>query len=248
MDGDALDNQAGRIGVNITAGDAGSISAGDAAPTKFDVLIEGNVIDETDDDAFTVDVRGRALSNGVPGNVIIRNNVIGQTDAVSRRNGFEGSRIRLRDAVAKTVNVLVSGNTIRNHGNSSGDGVMELTAEAAGCIANSTVLNNTFKNDDPTVGAPVFYADSRIGGVINLDLTGNTASAAGNVGSVEYLINNGGQVNVKGAGTAAVTAGNIQSANPSGGGVASIGTGTTVFNNNATIAQPTQPVPPLRVV
>jgi uncharacterized repeat protein (TIGR01451 family) len=244
MDGDAMDNQAGRIGVNITAGDAGSINPGDAAPTKFDVLIEGNVIDETDDDAFTVDVRGRALSNGVPGNVIIRNNLIGQTDAVSRRSAFEGSRIRLRDAVAKTVNVLVSGNNIRNHGNSSGDGVVEVTAEAAGCIANSTVINNTFKNDDPTVGAPVFYADSRAGGVINLDLTGNTANGATNIGAVEYLINNGGQVNVKGAGSAAVTAGNIQTANSSGGGIASIGTGTTIFNGNATIAQPTTPLPP----
>jgi uncharacterized repeat protein (TIGR01451 family) len=243
MDGDAIDNQAGRIGVNITAGDAGSVSPGDAAPTKFDVLIADNVIDDTDDDAFTVDVRGRALSNGVPGNVIVRDNLIGQTKAVSRRNGFEGSRIRLRDAVAKTVNVLVSGNTIRNHGNSSGDGVMEVTAEAAGCVVHSTIVSNTFKNDDPA-GAPVFYADSRLGGVINLDLTGNTADAATNAGAVEYLINNGGQVKVKGPGTAAVTAANIQSANPSGSGIAAIGAGTTIFNSNVTIAQPTEPDAP----
>jgi hypothetical protein len=244
MDGDAMENLAGRIGVNITAGDGGGIAVGDPSPTKFDVLIENNVIDETDDDAFTVDVRGRALVNGVPGNVIIRNNTIGQTDAVSRRSAFEGSRIRIRDAVAKTVNVLVSGNNIRSHGNSSGDGVVELTSEAAGCVVNATVISNTFKNDDPTVGAPGFFADSRAGGVMNLDVTGNTANAATNIGAVEYQINNGGTVNVKGPGSAAVTAANIQAANPNGGGIAAIGAGTTIFNNNATISQPTEPTPP----
>lgn len=244
MDGDALDNMAGRIGVNITAGDAGSTAGGDPAPTKFDVLIENNIIDETDDDAFTVDVRGRALSNGVPGNIVIRNNIIGQTDAVARRSAFEGSRIRVRDAVAKTVNVLVSGNNIRSHGNSSGDGVVEITSEAAGCVVNATVNGNTFKNDDPAVGAPGFYADSRSGGVMNLDLFNNTAQFNTNVGPVEYLINNGGQVNVKGPGTATVTAANIQAANPTGGGIAQIGAGTTIFNNNATIPAAVPPTPP----
>ncbi len=244
MDGDALDNGAGRIGVNVTAGDAGSIAAGDSAPTKFDVLIEGNTIDDTDDDAFTVDVRGRAMVNGAAANVVVRNNIIGQTKAVSRRSAFEGSRIRVRDAVAKKVDVLVSGNLIRNHGNSNGDGVVEITAEAAGCVTNATVLNNTLKDDDASVGAPVFYADSRAGGTMNLDVNGNTANSVTNVGPTEYLINNGGQVNVKGAGTGAVTAGNIQTANPSGGGVAALGSGTTVFNNNATIEQPTDATVP----
>ena len=244
MDGDAMDNRAGRIGVNMTAGDGDSIVPGDPAPTKFDVLIENNVIDETDDDAFTVDIRGRALSNGAHGNVIVRNNIIGQTDAVSRRSAFEGGRIRIRDAVAKTVNVLVSGNNIRSHGNSSGDSVIEVTSEAAGCVVNATVQGNTFKNDDSVAGAPGFYADSRLGGVMNLDLNGNTAVAGSNIGPFEYIINNGGQVNVKGGGTATVTADNIQAANPSGGGLASIGTGTTIFNNIATITAPVAPTPP----
>ncbi|MCW1914904.1 cadherin-like domain-containing protein [Luteolibacter sp. GHJ8] len=244
MDGDALDNQAGRIGVNITAGDAGGINGGDPAPTKFDVLIENNTIDETDDDAFTVEVRGRALSNGTPANIVVRNNMIGQTDAVSRRNGFEGARIRLRDAVPKTANVLVSNNNIRSHGNSNGDGVVEITSEAAGCVMNATVNGNTFKNDDAAVGAPVFYADSRIGGVMNLDLSGNTADSGTNIGPIEYLINNGGQVNVKGPGAGAVSATNIQSANLSGGGLAQIGAGTTVFNNNASIPAAVPPTAP----
>ncbi len=244
MDGDAMDNQAGRIGVNITAGDAGSTSPGDPAPTRFDVLIEGNTIDDTDDDAFTVEVRGRALSNGTPGNIIIRNNLIGQTAAVSRRSAFEGGRIRLRDAVAKTVNLLITGNSIRNHGNSSGDGVLEITSEASGTVVNATVTNNTFKNDDPSVGAPVFYADVRSGGVMHLDLSGNTAHAVTNVHATEYLINNGGLIHVKGPGTGAVSAADIQAANPSGGGIAFIGSGTTQFNNNANITQPTAPSPP----
>ena len=240
MDGDALDNKAGRIGVNITAGDAGGINPGDAAPTKFDVLLENNVIDDTDDDAFTVEVRGRAPV----GNVTIRNNSFGVTEAVSRQGAWEGSRVRVRDAVPKTVNLVVSGNSLRNHGNSSSDGVLEISSEAAGCILNATVNGNTLKNDDPTVGAAVFYADCRSGAVMNLDLFNNTANATTNVAGVEYLINNGGQINVKGAGTSPVSAANIQGANPTGGGIAAIGAGTTVFNNNATVTQPTIPSAP----
>lgn len=244
MDGDALDNGAGRIGVNMTAGDGGDFGPAHPSPTKFDVLIEDNLIDDTDDDAFTVDIRGGALSNGTVGNVVIRDNTIGSIAAVSRRGRLEGGRIRVRDASAKTVNVLVSGNSIRNHGDSSGDGVLEMTSEAAGCVVNATVINNTFKNDDPSVGAPVFYADTRSGGVMNLELAGNTADAATNVGAVEYHINNGGQIHVKGAGTSTVTAANVQALNPSGGGVAFIGSGTTQFNNNATIPQAVAPTPP----
>jgi hypothetical protein len=209
--------------------------------------IEGNIINDTDDDGITVDVRGAALSQaGGTAHVTIRNNQLGNLVPVSSRAKFEGLRVRLRDN-PKTMNLLFENNFVRSNGNSVGDETVDVKCESSGCVLNATILGNTLKNDDSgaTPASPFTCRTLAAGAVICLDLRNNTAVAGTNLAALEYDLQAfaGSTFNLEGAGGAAVTPANIQAANPAGSGVAGI-LGTITFNGGANCPMPNLPVIP----
>jgi hypothetical protein len=194
IDGNTIDGSnslppaQGRQGITILTGDL----PGEQLQV-LDLTISNNAIDATAHEAIYLDVRGDALTTSGAGNVRITNNSIGITTPVAQ-SGVEAIEIRVRDGVggnpsqAKTVNLLMQNNQMRNADNSIADETVDLDAEN-GSTLNATVLDNTFTSNG--------FADNEFetttedaAATVCLDLRRNTTSQSGGSGNGSYLLAN----------------------------------------------------------
>ncbi|MEM6795287.1 MAG: hypothetical protein AAF725_15005, partial [Acidobacteriota bacterium] len=178
----------GRLGIFLSAGNSATPTDD---PDGLDFTVHGSRFSDTDDEGLLVDIRGSALNNGSPGQIrLIRNGIGDGTGLLPVGNdGFEmGATFRVRND-AKTVQMLLHENRIRNFSNSSGDESLDVDIEDSATV-NATITGNFFStiSTDPTHQATLDAEDSFA--IFNLAYRNNTHSEAAGSGNGSALLDN----------------------------------------------------------
>ncbi len=190
-----------------------------------DIVIENNDVDDIDDaQGIYIDLRDRADDS----DIIIRGNRIGQRPgSVGTIGGSTEALYVTSRGDAKTVNLLVTSNTITATCNS--DPVVQIRSRG-GTDMNATVDDNSISNLGSTAAFQARTSTSAPS--MCLDLIGNSAASTG----PDYLIvEDAGTIEIEGPTFNTVTATDIQNAQTSGS--ASI-SGTVTFNNGQNCTEP----------
>ena len=205
----------GRVGVFMTAGNTGTASDD---PDNFDVTITENDFSNIDDEGILIHVRGSALNAGNNGQVRIVDNRIGDDGAGGLQpvgnGGFDmGMTLRI-DNFAKTVNVLMDGNRIRNFSDGTGDETLDFDVED-NATANATVTSNFFTSTTSNPTNQVIFDAEQSTATLNLDFQSNTTSEGAGSGNGSVFFDNSAaatfNANTSGNSPAPTTTGTIGS-------------------------------------
>lgn len=200
----------------------------------FDLTISNNTINDTERQGVEINVGSN--STGMA-NVSIINNVMGTTLPVAQQ-GVEGIRIRF-DSLGgfKTMNLLMTNNTVVNADAASGDETVEIRCQDNTTV-NATVVGNDFTSANGLASDEFEITTFDPGSTICLDLRDNTASQPGGSGNGSFhLDESAGTFQVEGPGSATVTAFDINVVLNNASGSVDID-GTPTFNNNANCMEP----------
>lgn len=246
LEGNATAANDGAQGIRITTGDQAGEFVDD-----LDVTIRNNTFNDTEREAIYIDVLGDALTvSGNPAKIRITNNAIGGDGfgggTPVAQNGHEAVEIQCRDSFsasgAKTMDLFMAQNYVRNADNSSGDETLDIDSEDSATI-NATVLSNAFSSVNGIASDECEITTQDATATINLDLQYNTCSEGVSTGNGSFQLDRAASSTfavfgpINGSGTGPITELIMQNDHHNSGSV-EFSVPEPVFNNNTPIPTP----------